>query len=242
MSHGIHTFHLARPGVTTVLRTMLRPPSAATVDGLHHAECMFPMQLGASLLRPGRWQIGRLAMFAAWRDEAALDAFLAETKLGRTLADGWHVRLRFLRRWGHLRALDGLPATAGDTDLEAPVVAVTIARLALLQVPRFLRWGKPVERLVRDHPGTTLALAATRPLRTIATFTIWRTAREMLDMVRGRGEIAGADRHATAMVERSRKDFHREFTTLRYACLAEHGEWLGRRAIVPPVLPRQERD
>ena len=172
-------------------------------------------------------------MFASWKDEAAIDRFLANTSLGRALGRGWHVRLQFLRRWGYVAAFDGLPYKAGETDLNAPVVAVTLARLQLLQVPRFLRWGKPVERLVRDHPGTTLALAAARPWRTIVTFSIWNSALEMTNMIHGRSAIPAPDRHATAMVERKRKDFHLEFTTLRFTCIGEYGQWEGRKSIVP---------
>lgn len=239
----VHSFHLARPGMLRTAGTLLRPPTAATVAGLRHAECMMPMQLGAPLWSPGRWQVRSLAMFAAWEDEAALEHFLASTPLGRSLASGWHVRLRFLRRWGTLQALDGLPATAEETDLDAPVVAITLARMRLLQVPRFLRWGKPVEAFVRDHPGTTLALAATRPVRTICTFSIWSSARAMTDMVHGRGPGPAPRTHADAMVERNRKPFHTEFTTLRYTCLSEHGAWQGRSGFVPatPAPSRSAR-
>jgi hypothetical protein len=230
---AVHTFHLAKPGLVTTVAALLRPPTSATVPGLRHAECLMPMQLGAPVFSPARLQLRRLAVFAAWEDEAAIDAFLQGSRLGRALAAGWHVRLGFLRRWGHVAAFDGLPAKAGETDPDAPVVAVTIARMRMLQVPRFLRWGLPVERLVRDHPGTTLALAANRPLRTIATFSVWRTARDMFDMVHGHGAIDAPERHAAAMVERRRKDFHVEFTTLRFTCLGEHGAWEGRSAIVP---------
>ena len=52
-------------------------------------------------------------------------------------------------------------------------------------------------------------------------------------MVHGRSAIPAPDRHATAMVERRRKDFHLEFTTLRFTCIAEHGAWEGRTSIVP---------
>jgi hypothetical protein len=230
---AVHTFHLAEPGLWTTQKALWRPPTSANVPGLRHAECMMPMRLGSPLVSPARWQLGRLAIFAVWEDEAAVDNFLSSTPLGRVLADGWHVRLRFLRRWGHVAAFDGLPVTAEKTDAAAPVVAVTVARMRMLQVPRFLHWGRPVERLVRDHPGTTLALAANRLPRTIATFTVWRSASEMIDMVHGRGEVEEPDRHAAAMAERQRKDFHVEFTTLRFTCLSEHGTWEGRRNIVP---------
>ncbi len=174
-------------------------------------------------------QLRNLAVFASWESEGALDAFLADSKLGRTLSTGWHVRLRF----GHLPGLDDLPANAEDSDPTQPVVAVTLARLRLPELVRFIRWGKPVEKLVRDHPATTLALAAIRPPRTFCTFSIWRSQREMTDMVHGRGSSPGADRHAKAMLERDRKDFHHEFTTLRFRALAEHGEWRGQSNLVP---------
>ena len=230
---AIHTFHLAKPGLARAAGALLRPPTSSVVAGLQHAECMIPMRLGAAVTSPGRWQVRRLAMFAAWDDEGAIDGFLAETPLGRTLAGGWHVRLRFLRRWGHVSGFEGLPETADETDPDAPVVAVTLARLKLPEVPRFLRWGKPVEHLVRDHPATTLALAAARPWRTISTFTVWRSAREMTGMVHGHGNGPAPDRHAAAMAERRRRDFHLEFTTLRFECLEEYGAWEGRTAIVP---------
>jgi hypothetical protein len=176
-------------------------------------------------------------MFASWESERALDAFLMETKLGHKLAMGWHVRLEFLRRWGRVSEFDDLPVSVGEVDPSTPVVAVTLARLKLPQVPRFIRWGKPVEELVRDHPGATLALAAMRPPRTVSTFSVWRSQREMTDMVGGLHSVPGAERHAAAMIERKRKDFHHEFTTLRFRALAEHGAWEGRSRHLETAAP-----
>src|SRR5262245_18182771 len=181
---------------------------------------MTVMALGSPILSPARMQLQHLAVFASWEGERAIDTFLMDTALGRTLAMGWHVRLEFLRRWGRVSEFDELPTNVGDTDPAAPVVAVTLARLRRPQVPRFSRWGKPVEELVRDHPGTTLALAAMRPPRTVSTFSVWRSRRETTDMVHGHDSVPGAERHAVAMVERRRKDFHHEFTTLRFRALS----------------------
>ncbi|WP_269543068.1 hypothetical protein [Cerasicoccus fimbriatus] len=178
-------------------------------------------------------QLRNLAFFAYWDDERALDAFMADSKLGRVLADGWHVRLEFLRRWGSFADINDLPANLEETDPALPVVAVTLARLQLPQLARFIRWGKPVEEQVRDHPGTTLALAAIRPPRTFSTFSVWRSQQEMTDMVHGKRAQAGADRHVNAMAERDRKDFHHQFITLRFRAISEHGEWQGRSGIVP---------
>jgi hypothetical protein len=229
---SLHSFHLAEVPRRVGARALLRP-SGQTVDGLDHAECLSLMRLGAPTVSPDRLQLRRLAVFAQWRDEAALERFLARDPLGRSLAGGWHVRLEFLRRWSTLAALPGLPVRAGAWEQDEPVVAVTVARMHLPEVPRFLRHGKPVERLVRDHPGVTLALAAVRPPRTISTFSVWRSVREMEEMVHGRSQVPDPARHATAMAERERRDFHREFATYRFRPLSEHGVWQGRSGIVP---------
>ena len=109
----------------------------------------------------------------------------------------------------------------------------TLARLKLTQVPRFIRWGKPVEEFVRDHPGTTLALAAMRPPRTVSTFSVWRSQAEMIDMVRGQDSFPGARRHAAAMAEQKAQGLAPQFTTLRFRALSEQGAWEGRSDIVP---------
>jgi hypothetical protein len=56
----------------------------------------------------------------------------------------------------------------------------------------------------------------------------------MVDMVHGHSAVPQPERHAAAMAERQRKDFHFEFTTLRFRPLAEYGEWEGRTNIIPP--------
>ena len=229
----VHTFHLAELPPSVSARALMRPPSTATTPGLDHAECLAMMRLGAPTVSPDRLQLRRLAVFAQWRDEASVDQFLAEDPLGRHLAGGWHVRLEFLRRWSTLAVLPGLPVRAGAWEQDEPVVAVTLARMRLREVPRFLRWGKPVELLVRDHPGVTLALAAIRPPGTVSTFSVWRTVREMEEMVRGRSAVPDPQRHAVAMAERERRDFHHEFATYRFRPLSEHGAWQGRTHIVP---------
>lgn len=229
----LFTFHFAKTDIATTILALLRSPTGREVPGLRHAECMARMTLGAPILSPTRMQLRHLVMFAAWESDAAIDDFLANTRLGRELAAGWHVRMTFLRRWGHVAEFDGLPESVGEQDPDAPVVAVTLARMKLPQVPRFIRWGKPVEELVRDHPGITLAIAAMRLPRTVSTFSVWRTQREMVEMVHGHSAVSRPERHAAAMVERRRKDFHFEFTTLRFKPLAEYGAWEGRTQIIP---------
>jgi hypothetical protein len=234
LSTAVFTFHYANTGIGTTVGALVRPPAAKHVPGLIHAECMAMMTLGAPILSPQRMQLRRLVVFAAWESDAAIDDFLTGTPLGRALAAGWHVRMAFLRRWGHISEFDGLAENIGEQDPEAPVIAVTLARMKLPQVPRFIRWGRPVEELVRDDPRKTLALAAMRLPRTVSTFSVWKSQREMIEMVRGDSPVPQPERHAAAMAERRRKDFHFEFTTLRFRPIAEYGEWEGRTGIVPP--------
>jgi hypothetical protein len=230
----VFTFHFAKTRIGTTVRALWRPPTGQQVTGLNHAECMAMMTLGAPILSPARMQLRRLTMFAAWESHAAIDEFLGSTELGRAFATGWHVRMAFQRRWGYITEFDGLAESVRlAQDPDAPVVAVTLARMKLPQVPRFIHWGRPVEELVRDHPGTTLAIAAMRLPRTVSTFSVWRSQREMIDMVRGHSTVPQPKRHAAAMIERQRKDFHFEFTTLRFRPIAEYGNWEGRTNVIP---------
>jgi len=230
---AVFTFHLAELPARTTARALIRPPLAHTTLGLRHAECLAMMTLGAPTFSTERMQLGRLAVFAAWDDNDAIDRFLDTDRLGQQLAGGWHVRLEFLRKYGDLACLPGLPAKAGNRDPEEPVVAVTLARLALGNLPRFLKWGKPVERLVADHPATTLALAAMRPPGNFSTFSVWRSVREMTEMVHGNSDVPDARRHVAAMEEQRREEFHHESTFMRFRPLSEHGEGQGRTGIVP---------
>jgi hypothetical protein len=102
-----------------------------------------------------------------------------------------------------------------------------------LEVPRFLNWGRPVEKLVRDHPGTTLSLASFRFPNTISTFSIWKSEKEMTNMVHGHSDIPKPKRHINAMKERERRNFHYEFTTLRFQPISEFGIWKGQHHFVP---------
>ncbi|MCB0337435.1 MAG: hypothetical protein KDD62_14060, partial [Bdellovibrionales bacterium] len=151
----IFSYHLVETSPLTSLKVFLFPPK---ISGLRHAEFFAAMTLGAPIISPARMQLHRLGVFAYWEDESHLDNFLSNTRLGAMLSTGWHVRLQFLRRWGSFVEIGDLPENKEDTDPNKPVVAVTLARLKLPEVFRFIHWGKPVEEQVRDNPGVSLAL------------------------------------------------------------------------------------
>jgi hypothetical protein len=227
----IHSFHLADVPAWVSAGALTRSPNRSRVAGLQHAECLVLMQFGAPILSLSRLQLRRLAMFAQWDDETALDRFLETHALGRRFATGWHVRLQYLRRYGTIAALRDLPERAGTWDPEEPIVAVTIARMKMREVPRFLHWGRPVEHLILRHPAAVFSTGTQRPPNTISTFSIWRTVREMTDMVHGRGEAPNAHVHEAARAEQRRRDFHYESTFMRFRPLSEHGWWQGRHLL-----------
>ena len=76
-------------------------------------------------------------------------------------------------------------------------------------------------------------MASIRYPNTISTFSIWRTQQAMTDMVHGHSKMPQPKRHINAMKERDRKDFHFEFTTLRFRPLAQFGEWNGKQNFIP---------
>ena len=227
------TLGLAKTSLSLTLTSLYRPPSSAPVPGLVRAECLTPMLLGSPILSPKRLQLRKLVMFAAWESEDAIDEFLRTSKLGQSIAAGWHLRMTFLRRWGSVREFAVLPESIGESDPQSPVAAFTLARMRFREIPRFVQWGRPVETLVRDNPETTFSLAAIRHPGTIATFSIWNSQQAMTDMVRGQSAVAQPKRHIAAMKERERRDFHHEFTTLRFRPIAEFGSWEGRSRLLP---------
>jgi len=229
----VFTLGLANTSAPLTLISLYRPPSSATVPGLVHAECLTPMLLGSPILSPKRLQLRKVIMFAAWESEDAIDEFMSTSKLGQAITAGWHLRMTFLRRWGSVREFGSLPESIGESDPQSPVAAFTLARMRFREIPRFVQWGRPVETLVRDNPESSFSLAAIRHPGTIATFSIWNSQQAMIDMVRGQSAVARPKRHIAAMKERERRDFHHEFTTLRFRPLAEFGTWDGRSTLLP---------
>jgi len=183
------------------------------------------MRMGHSVVRPSRYHFGTLVLFAFWEQESHLDRFLEAPPYRVFTRPHWHVRMRFYRRWGRYAGLDEATAYPEVAEPEGPVVGVTVARLKLTETLRFARWGKPVEVQVRDHPGVRRAAVAFRPLNTFSTFSVWRSERDMRGMVRGREGPRDGTQHHDAMIERARRPFHFEFTTMRFVPLSEHGRW-----------------
>ena len=67
-----------------------------------------------------------------------------------------------------------------------------------------------------------------RPLNTFCTFSIWKSEEQMINMVNGKDNKKDGEDHKQAMIERARKPFHFEFSTMRFIPIKEEGKWNGR--------------
>ncbi len=229
----LFSYHVIEAPFLGVAARLLSSRSLRHVSGLHHAECLLPMKMGQSVSSPRRYEWNSLVLFAFWESEAHLERFLEAPPYKVFEQPAWHMRMRFYRRWGTFRGLEGATTFAEDSPPEGPVAAVTLARLKLSQTLRFARIGRPVESQVRDHPGLLHGAVAFRPLNRFPTFSVWESEEAMRDMVRGTHGTDGTH-HRDAMVERARKPFHHEFTTMRFVPLSEHGQWPGRKRLPAP--------
>ena len=223
----IFSFHLVKIPLLDVPQFLLSPLHKRNIPGLNHSEGFFTMNLGEPITSILRYNFKTFAFFAWWQEENFLEEFLKQPS-HQFFNEGWHVRMKLYRRWGEVKDIKDAIVNPNAAAPDQPVVAVTLARLNLLHTARFTKWGKPVERQVRDHKGQVLALAAFRPLNTFCTFSIWRNEAEMINMVHGKNKLYDGENHKEAMVERIRKDFHHEFTTMRFTPFKEVGVWNGK--------------
>ncbi len=230
---NLFTYHLIKLSFFSALKNLLFPINRFKIRGLIHAETMSAMQLGSSVFNPTRIFSTKIIVFAQWENENYLLEYLQSNSFGKQLSKSWYLKLKFIRQWGAISHFDIPIMNTEIIDESKSVVAVTLARMKYTEIPRFLRWGRPVEKLVRDHFGTTLSLASIRYPNLISTFSIWKSLKEMSEMVHGHSKMEQPKRHSDAMKERNRNDFHFEFSTLRFLPISEHGIWNGKSNYLP---------
>lgn len=229
----LFSYHVIQAPFFRVAPRLLSSRKLRRVTGLRHSECLLHMKMGHAVSSPGRYQWNSMVFFAFWEEEKHLDAFLQAPPYALFERPAWHMRMRFYRRWGSFTGLDDAKLYTEHEGPEGPVAAVTLARLRLSQTLRFARIGKGVEAQVRDHPGLDRGAVAFRPLNSFSTFSVWESEEAMRSMVRGKREQADGGEHREAMIERARKPFHYEFTTMRFIPLSEHGQWPGKTRLLP---------
>jgi hypothetical protein len=217
----IVSVHLIEVGWRRVPGLLRNRPKLEDVSGLTYAESVLSMPLRAGALpRPGP---GRAGLIAAWDDDRALDAFLADHPLAKRLAEGWHVRLEPLRVFGSWTGMPGLPKRALPVKDEEPVAVLTLGRPRIGRLVPFLRSSAPAERGALGSPAVLASTALARPPHFVSTFSLWRSAAGMRDYAHG-----GDGAHQAAVKADRARPFHHESAFVRFRPYASAGKWDGR--------------
>lgn len=218
----IASFHLAEVGKLAGLRLLRRALPSDLAPGLRYGVLAAASPLGANRLpRPDP---GRVALIAAWDDDDAIDRFLSDHPLAQTLRGGWHTRLQPTHIFGAYPPLAGLvgdePAAMSQ---EEPAAVLTIGRLRLSQAPRFLKAGAAAEHLAVRDPSMLRGTGLARPPGLVATFSLWRSTREMRAYA---GGDAGPG-HRAAVKAHAKRPFHHVSAFIRFRPYGAEGEWDG---------------
>ncbi|MEU0518190.1 spheroidene monooxygenase [Streptosporangium sp. NPDC006007] len=222
----IASFHLTRYAELGAMRHMaFDRPVLRSTPGLLFWRLLgsgrgTSMSLGADLRR---W-----AMLAVWREERALDDFLATSPVAARRRDealeSWHVRLVPLGsrgRWGGVEPF-GPAAGEGSVVDGGPVAVLTRASIRPSRLVPFYRSIAGVDRLLREQDGCLASVGVGEwPLARQATFSLWRDA----GAVREFAYRGGAHRE---VVGRTRAGgWYSEELFARFAPYGSEGTWNG---------------
>lgn len=214
----IASMHVADVGVLRAPVLLARPPRPDRTAGLVYADMLTAAWLGPTILpRP---RPGRVALFGVWRDDAALDRFLANDALAHDLGGGRSVRLQPLRATGSWTGLPGVFEVDAERRVaDEPVAVLTYGRLKLHRLAAFLAASARAEAEAVVHPGLLSGTGLTRLPRLVSTFSMWRSASAMRDYAHhGAG-------HPAALGAVARRDFHHESIFIRFRPYAAIGDW-----------------
>jgi hypothetical protein len=225
----IASVHLADLSLREAGRAARARPQPGDVPGLRWADLHGAARLGGPTLR--KPVPGRMVLLAAWDDDAALDAWLARAPVARLLTRGWSARLEPLRAYGEWPAMPPMFSPEQPADDAEPVAVLTYGRPRLRVFHRFLMASVGAEERAVGDPALIAGTALARP-RTVATFTVWRTAGEM------RAYAQGSREHLAAMRGMRQHDFHHESIFARFRPYRAEGSWDGRE----PVAEAQAAD
>lgn len=220
------SFHLVRHGSAWAgMRHLgLGRRALGKVDGLQ-----FWRLLGTgagSSTGPGA-DLSRTALFAVWRDEQALDAFLAGDPWPDA-REGWHVRLAALGghgAWRGVPVLDRIgPAQRGGSAADdGPVAVITRADVRLRSWRAFRAAGPGVSEALHRAAGLLDVVGiGEAPVSRLGTFSLWRSVADMR-------AFAHTDEVHTRVVQATRDGrWYGEELFARFVPYGSAGTWDGR--------------
>lgn len=166
----------------------------------------------------------RTALFAVWRDERALDDFLAGSPVAERWSgavESWHVRLRGISGHGAWRGADVLGGLERGAD-HGPIAVLTRADVRLRSWRAFRAAGPAVSAELLRAPGLLAAAGIGElPVGRLGTFSVWSGIAAM-------ASFATQPRHLD-VVRRTRSErWYGEELFARFEPYASSGTWDGR--------------
>ncbi len=176
----------------------------------------------------------RSALFAVWRDEAALETFLASHPIARRWTGAeevWQVRLRSLGGHGSWNGF-AVPEGLVEGRPGGPVAILTRAEVRLRSWRRFAKAAREVNKAARHAPGLVRVVGVGEaPIGRLGTFSVW-------DSLPTAHAFAEHDSAHHNVVARTRSDdWFGEELFVRFEPYASTGTWNGR----DPLAEDQDR-
>jgi hypothetical protein len=167
--------------------------------GLVFAKAMPFIGSGASAgFGGGAPALGRQILLTAWRQEADFGRFLWQPLVQCLATESrhswWSLFDVVSTRGSHYGSA---PLSGSDTVAEGPFAALTLGRVQLRSLPRFLREGARLGSFTRQAPGLVSAVSAGWPPTGNCTVSIWESEQDMLRFaygdVEGHGDTVRRD-------------------------------------------------
>ena len=160
-----------------------------------------------------------------WDDDQAIDRFLADAPIARTLAGGWHARPATAARARLVARTRRRPAAFRAVDNEGPVAVLTLGRLRWPRLVPFLRASAKAEARVIVAPGLIWATGIGRP-PFFATCSLWQSADASTAYAYSQGEA-----HNDAIAAGRAKPFHHQEAFVRFRPYDAAGHLDGRNPL-----------
>ena len=219
----IASVHIANIGRRRALTVLARGPKRVDTPGLRDANLGLAAELSGAL-RP-KPDLGRIALFAMWDDEEAIDRFLADSPVARELAGGWSARLQPLRAWGSWPGLPDDLSRSRTVEHDGPVFVVTMGRVRATRFVPFVRASAKAEARAVEAPGLVWATGIARP-PFVSTCSLWQSSDAARAYAFGPG-----DAHHDAIAAGRAKPFHHQEAFIRFHPYAITGHLDGRNPL-----------